>query len=136
MTQNLFAEDNQPLTALGGVEVLQGMDDIKITTKTNDVKGRVLFDEAFAKADSSLTLKEKGKDKVEMKGEAEGANGISYKVDVKVDKKGKAHGKIDIKQGKHTVHTIKVEEASFKDRSVEGTGYDKKTKEDVSFLHC
>lgn len=137
LTSQMFAEDNQPITALGGVEVLQGMDDIKITTKTSGVtsdKGAVLFDEAFAKDASSFVLQSKGKEKKEIKGTAEGAGDISYHVNVKTDGKGnKVHGTINIKKGSKTIHSIKVEEGSFKDRSVSGTGYDSKTKQDVSF---
>jgi hypothetical protein len=127
-----FGEDNKMIEPRGGVEILQGKDDIKITAA---ISGRVMFDEAFYTDNSTLTLEGKGnKDKKQMKGKAEGRRDVSYKVNIKSDKKGEgAEGDIEVIKGKKTIHKIKIENGTFNDRSVEGFGFDKKTDKKVSF---
>ncbi|WP_153301664.1 PQQ-binding-like beta-propeller repeat protein [Endozoicomonas arenosclerae] len=132
LTQSKFGDDNKPILPQGGIEVLQGQDDIKITAA---ISGRVMFDEAFAKQDSTLRLERKGSsNNKELKGQAEGQNDISYEVDVKSVGNGKSlKGDIEVKEGKKTVHKIEIAHGSFKDRSVEGVGVDKKTGKKVNF---
>ncbi|MGI9281012.1 MAG: hypothetical protein ACR2PX_15510 [Endozoicomonas sp.] len=132
MTQAKFGDDNKPIMPQGGIEVLQGKDDIKITAA---ISGRVMFDESFAKEDSTLRLEGKGnKGKLELKGEAEGKRDVTYKVNIKSNKNGRdVDGTIEVKKDKKTVHKIKIGKARFNDRSVEGYGVDKKTGKKVNF---
>ncbi|WP_062268497.1 PQQ-binding-like beta-propeller repeat protein [Endozoicomonas arenosclerae] len=132
MTEGLFAEGNKPILPQGGVEILQGADDIKITAA---ISGRVMFDESFAKEDSTLRLEGKSSNgKLELKGDAEGQRDVSYKVNIKSNKNGRdVGGDIEIKKDKKTIHKIQISQARFNDRSVEGFGVDKKTGKKVNF---
>ncbi|WP_062268498.1 PQQ-binding-like beta-propeller repeat protein [Endozoicomonas arenosclerae] len=127
-----FPEGFKPILPQGGVEVLEGKDDIKMTAA---ISGRVLFDESFAKEDSTLRLEGKGnKGKLELKGEAEGERDVTYKVNIKSNKNGRdVDGTIEVKKDKKTIHKIKIGKARFNDRSVEGFGVDKKTGKKVNF---
>lgn len=128
--ESKFPDDFKPLLPIGGVEILAGKDDILIT----GLGGKVWFYEAFEDGKSSLTLSEKGRKRLQLKGEARGKGDTVYKVSLKSGRHGwGVNGHIEVKQGRKTLHKIDVTHGSFNDRSAQGTGFDKRTVRTVKW---